>query len=338
MNIIENRLEVNGDNLKNNKNRRKQEMLINIISIIAITVSVIIIIMNITVADGNIRDDGLEENTEDTTTVYSQVAGIDPEDISSGNDDQSITDNNDSTSEAVSENNQTENRESDGTEEENTKKEPEIESKEYNSVTSGRLGQTSHVKSDYFDKTLFLGDSRTVALKNQGFIKAENTFAVNGISHISFLTQEFTDSVTGVTGDIFTIVRERKPERIYVALGVNGIAFIDKNVFIDKYNELISRLMSASPDSIIVIQCILPVNESTYKGANKNLNNSNIDMMNKELLKIAEKKGVFYLDIVDVMKGDDNQLLSAYDSGDGIHFSFTGYSVIYDGICRHGAY
>lgn len=212
----------------------------------------------------------------------------------------------------------------------------QVVSKEYNNVTSGRLEETPYVKSEYFDDTVFLGDSRTAALRNHGFIRPENTFAINGISHVTFLTQEFTDTVTGTTGDIFDIVRVRKPKRIYVALGVNGVAFIQKSEFVSKYNELIEGLINASPGSSIIIQCILPVNENTYTGGNANLNNKNIDDMNGELLDIAESHGVYYLDIADILKNDNGQLSAEADGGDGLHFSLTGYSTVYDGICRHG--
>ena len=213
---------------------------------------------------------------------------------------------------------------------------PVVAVKEYNNVTSGKLSETKYVSDDYFDNALFLGDSRTVALQANSFIPGKNTFAVNGISHVSFLTQQFTDKVTGVTGNIFTIVNKRKPDKIYVALGVNGVAFIETKTFLRRYEELIDKLMEASPESKIIVQCILPVNENNYTGGNPNLNNNTIDNMNKELLRLAERKGIFYLDISYILKDENNRLARVYDSGDGLHFSFTGYSAVYDGICRHG--
>lgn len=322
------------------KKRRKTERLINIISVAAITASAVAVITVTNTAGSSEYGEIDTLKATETLEERETVAGISPDDIR-GETGDTVSENESSENKSVESVLQQTSSDDEAQEvyeadDETKAVNPLVVSKEYNNVASGKLEETSYVKSDYFENTLFLGDSRTVALKNNGFIAEENTFAVNGISHLSFLTYEFTDSVTGVTGDIFTIVKARKPERIYVALGVNGVAFIDKSTFAQKYNELIDGLMAASPDSIIVIQCILPVNESTYTGTNKNLNNGNIDAMNKELLRIAEEKEVFYLDISDAMKDSNNQLLSVYDSGDGIHFSFTGYSVVYDGICRHG--
>lgn len=307
--------------------------MINIISVLMVIVAVVIIIMNISTDDEAKSTDVMKnmELTEGASLAENQIAGISINDMKSTE----VSNNMGSTN---AESTNAEGIDTEGTENMSTDETavPFVEVKEYNNVTSGKLSETNYVSDDYFDNTLFLGDSRTVALQAKGFILEQNTFAVNGISHVAFLTQQFTDSVTGVTGDIFSIVKERKPDKIYVALGVNGVAFIDKDTFLRRYEDLIDGLMAASPESKIIIQCILPVNEQNYTGGNPNLNNKNIDAMNTELLNLAESKGIFYLDISGLIKDGNNSLAEVYDSGDGLHFSFTGYSTIYDGICRHG--
>lgn len=308
---------------QNYKNNRRHEKIINSISGLMVIVAVVVIIMNIS-TDDEAKTTNVMKNmdlTEGYSEAENMIAGISLDEMNSD-----------------AESTGTENIGTQGAEnmsEEETVV-PAVAEKEYNNVTSGKLSETAYVSDDYFDNTLFLGDSRTVALQANGFIRGENTFAVNGISHVTFLTQQFTDSVTGVTGDIFSIVKERKPDKIYVALGVNGVAYIDKAAFISRYEELIDGLMAASPESKIIIQCILPVNEQNYTGGNQNLNNTNIDKMNEELLSLAERKGVFYLDIAYLIKDGSNNLAQVYDCGDGLHFSFTGYSTVYDGICKHG--
>lgn len=327
-----NKIKVYGDNLKKKTDNVKHEKLVNLISMAVLVLVTIIVVLNITAnKDENGQLNKVEaEMTENVTTTGALVAGIDSE-IIKGNADAS-----ESMSDMTDEKTQEATQKNTDAGEQDTKVTPAVSSKEYNNVTSGKLAETSYVKSDYFDNTLFLGDSRTVALKKYGFIREENTFAVNGISHIGFLSQQFTDSVTGITGDIFSIVKERKPEKIYIALGVNGVAYLSRSEFMKDYEKLVNNLMEASPESKIIVQCILPVNEATYTGANKNLNNANIDAINAELLKLTEDKGIFYLDIASEMKDANNQLMDVYDVGDGLHYSFTGYSVVYDGICRHG--
>lgn len=206
----------------------------------------------------------------------------------------------------------------------------------YDNVSSGILKDTGYVHRDYFDNTIFIGDSRVVGLVNSGFIKEKNTFAEVGINHIDYMNKIFTDEVTGVTGTIFDIVEQRLPERIYVALGVNGVAFFDEEQFHSTFLTLVKKLQEASPSSTIIIESILPVNEKNLSSSNGKLNNMKIDIMNGYLMMVADETRVFYLDMSSIMKDDNNNLISAYDSGDGLHFSFTGYGVIFDAICRHG--
>lgn len=299
--------------MSNNKHSLFQENVINFISFIVLVSAVVIIITSIMKED-------VSAQTESTTFIEKHIA------------------NNESTSEIISVT-ETDLKETTKEQEEivETTTVLEVESKDYNNVTSGKLQETEYVSNDYFEGTLFLGDSRTVALRNNAYIKPENTFAINGISHVTYLTQMFTDTSTGITGDIFEIVKVRKPKRIYVALGVNGLAYINSVTFISKYGELIDKLSSASPESIIIIEGILPVNEVNYN-KNPNLNNKNIDSMNEKLLEMAINKGIYFLDLSSLLKDANNQLASQYDSGDGIHFSATGYGLVYDGICSHGIY
>ncbi len=331
------------------KKKRQQEIIINLVSLIMVIVAVFIIILNISSDDDVKSADTMVNLAEGNKNVESEIGGIPVGDIKATEDttgSDGVTGNEDVTngekltgSENITDGeNITDNENTQGSEDETTGETsvPGVAVKEYNNVASGKLSETKYVSNDYFNNALFLGDSRTVALQANSFIPKKNTFAVNGISHVTYLTQQFTDEVTGVTGDIFSIVRERKPDKIYIALGVNGVAFIGTGTFLKRYEELVDGLMEASPESKIIVQCILPVNEQNYTGGNPNLNNNTIDNMNKELLKLAERKGIFYLDISYILKDENNRLAKAYDSGDGLHFSFTGYSAVYDGICRHG--
>lgn len=290
--------------MSNNKHGLFQEKVINFISFIVLVSAVVIIITSFIKEDASAANEGITNS-------------------------ENIVAKNEGMSEMISQTEPEESAEATSA--------LEVESKDYNNVASGKLEETEYVSADYFMDTLFLGDSRTVALRNNGYIKPENTFAINGISHVTYLTQEFTDSSTGVTGNIFDIVKIRKPKRIYVALGVNGLAYIDTTEFLNKFEELIDKLSNASPDSIIVIEGILPVNEVNYT-KNPNLNNKNIDLMNEKLLKMSIDKGIYFLDIGCLIKDVNNQLALQYDCGDGLHFSETGNSKVYDGICSHGIY
>lgn len=281
---------------RKNKYNRVQEMLIDFISISIVIVAVVMVILNIDI-------EILSSENEMVNSINSIEEKKNKDILSNGY-----------TGEGMGENAYS----------------------KYNNVDKGKLIETETVEGNYFEKSVFLGDSRTVAMKELGILEAANTFSVNGINHIDFISQIFLDTVTGITGDIFEIVAARKPDKIYVALGVNGVSFIQKDLFIEKYNELIERLIEASPDSKIIIESILPVNENTYTGSNKNLTNKNIDEMNTELLAISENRGVYFLDISDALKNEENSLAIQYDCGDGLHFTKEGYEAVFEEICKYG--
>ncbi len=199
------------------------------------------------------------------------------------------------------------------------------------------LSQTDKVDDSYFENTLFLGDSRTVALTAYGFLDEKNTFAENGISHMTFMSYSWSDSVTNMNGDIFQIVAVRKPTRIYVALGVNGIAFMDESQFLTTYDEMISKLKDSAGDAILVIESILPVNEQSGNFDQENLNNDIIDQMNEKLRGLAIKYNAKYLNVAETVKDSDGKMADEYNNGDGLHYNETGCEKIYDYICTHAA-
>lgn len=212
-----------------------------------------------------------------------------------------------------------------------------IETKEVNKQvesTSESEDGVQRLSDADLDEMLFLGDSRTVGLEDCGLIEKKNTFAEIGISHVTFMKREFTDTVTNTTGTFGTIVAARQPKCIYVALGVNGVAFMGPDDFLTSIGELIDILKTNAPQAQIVIQSILPVSgQASFD--NENLNNETIEEMNVYLAELADEKSVLYFDPSAVIEDDAGQLNEEYNSGDGLHYNDAGYEKIFDYICAH---
>lgn len=193
---------------------------------------------------------------------------------------------------------------------------------------------TSEADDSYFDDMIFLGDSRTVAMEQYGYIKAENTFAENGINHQAFQHRTFTDTVSQTVGTYADIIQARQPGKVYVALGINGVAFMEESLFMEEYATLIDTIKEASPNSKIIIQSILPVkNFQTHSSAH--MTNESIDYYNGLLLNLAEEKEVYFLNLAPELKTTENELNSIYDTGDGLHFKQETYDVILQYIKTH---
>ncbi|MDD4414334.1 MAG: GDSL-type esterase/lipase family protein [Oscillospiraceae bacterium] len=181
---------------------------------------------------------------------------------------------------------------------------------------------------EYVDDTIFIGDSRTCGLVSYRFIKQENVYAVIGQSQIGARTEHFVDLGTGNLLTAAQAVAIKKPERMIVSYGINGVGFMSKDSFMSEYAALIDELQAASPDSLIIIQSILPVSSQYETYIDTRITNYQIDNYNVMLKQLALEKNCRFLDTSALLKDNQNCLSSRYDSGDGLHFNLHAYEVI----------
>jgi lysophospholipase L1-like esterase len=193
---------------------------------------------------------------------------------------------------------------------------------------------------DYIEDTIFIGDSRTVGLKTYSYVKAENVYALNGQNHQSARSEAFVNLGTGRLLTVAQAIAVTKPKRMVVSYGINGISstFMSHDTFFNQYSLLIDELKAASPNSIIIIQSILPVSNSYEYKSQYKITNDKIDSYNVTLKNLAKDKGCKYLDTSGVLKDGNNCLLSEYDSGDGLHFDSQTYAVLLQYLDQHRIY
>lgn len=196
------------------------------------------------------------------------------------------------------------------------------------------LQETTPADRDYLDNTVFIGDSRVEGMRLNGSIQQKNAYAQTGMSHVGAMTTACVDLGTGRLLTIPQAVAIRKPQRMVVAFGINGIVWMGEESFIQGYEELIDTLMGKSPNSIVIIQSILPVS-SWKEQSDPRMSNQKIDRYNELLLDLAERKGIYYLNAAEKMKNSRNALDSRYDSGDGLHFNAAAGDLIVDYLLSH---
>ncbi len=183
---------------------------------------------------------------------------------------------------------------------------------------------------EYLAGTVFIGDSRTNGLTRYGLVPQGNVYAIDGFNHVSARTQKFL--VLSGTSRKLTIAEAVglvQPARVIVSFGINGIAFMDDDSFMSEYAGLLDDLKAASPDTLLVVQSILPV--SANKAASTpGMSNRAIDSCNQKLKALVEEKGGVFLDSSGALKDAKGNLASQYDSGDGLHFNKAAYQVLLD--------
>lgn len=208
----------------------------------------------------------------------------------------------------------------------------------WNWNSKNRPGNPSESFEDYISDTVFIGDSRTVGLSLYRYIKPENVYAKNGQNHQGARTEHFVDLGTGRLLTVAEAVAVTKPKRIIVSYGINGVAFFGREAFIEQYSYLIDDLQNASPDSLIIIQSILPVSDYYQKYVDTRVNNDTIDSYNLLLKQLAEEKNCTFLDTSSLFKNSSNCLAVEYDIGDGIHLSRYAYEVFLQHLDQNRVY
>ena len=198
-----------------------------------------------------------------------------------------------------------------------------------NPVPEGQLMGFSYLVND----CNFVGDSLTVGLASYGIIPEKNVLANIGMN----ISKINTATVTTPSGEMTVLdaLKENNPKNVYVMLGSNGIAWLTNENMISEYGQFIDSVKEELPDSKIYILSIPPVTANKETDSSSPILNSDIDTYNSELLKLADEKSVYFVDLNTALKGNDGKLASERSDGDGMHFKKDTYDTMLDYILTH---
>ena len=197
----------------------------------------------------------------------------------------------------------------------------------------GAVPQSDRVASTYFDDAVFVGDSLTTGIKLYEVMQNTTVYAATGIS----LENIFTKQVVQYDSEEITILdalSRQKPAKIYVMLGANSLGGTI-GWAVSEYGVLIDEIKKVCPDSIIYIQSVLPLYEPYFKNNyNADVTNEKIDSFNSELCKMAQEKGVYYLDLASAFKDETGAMPEEY-TPDGMHINSAQYTMWFDYLKTH---
>lgn len=177
------------------------------------------------------------------------------------------------------------------------------------------VGTFTKVDDSYFNDALFIGDSRTVGIKEYGKLKNATYFCDTGMSIYNIYSRKVSISGLGKV-DLKKLLSSKKYGKIYIMLGINEIGYsLDKST--NKFREVVQYIRKAQPDAIVVIQANLHV---TKEKSDKEsiFSNKRIDNYNKKLSSIADNKNIFYLDANSIFDDGKGNLKASY-TFDNVH-------------------
>ncbi len=200
-------------------------------------------------------------------------------------------------------------------------------------TSSALLTETADAGQSYQDETLFLGDSNTVRLYNNGLISLQQFCAKEGIGtqvalHEGIVTfKKDSNSYT-----IAQAVAMMKPRRVIITLGTNdtGMEVAD---FISNYTALVQAIRESYPYTDIIVNTIppIPADHSTYP----HMDQAKIDDMNMALLSMCEQLGLKFLNTAETLKGDDGYGKADYYTSGDIHLKSAGLKAALNYLRTH---
>lgn len=189
-------------------------------------------------------------------------------------------------------------------------------------TSSALLTETADAGAEYLDSTLFLGDSNTVRLYNNGLISLQQFCAKEGIGTQVALNEgivTFKNDTTHYT--IAQAVAKMKPRRVVMTFGTNdtGMEVAD---FISNYTALVQAIQEAYPYTDIIVNTVPPIpeNHSNYP----HMDQAKIDDFNMALLNMCEQLGVRFLNTAEVLKGENGYGQPDYYTDGDIHLKSAG--------------
>ena len=200
-------------------------------------------------------------------------------------------------------------------------------------ASTALLTETADAGTDYLNDTLFLGDSNTVRLYNNGLISLQQFCAKEGIGTQAALNEGIVTFKRD--SNHYTIpqaVAMMKPRRVVMTFGTNDTG-MEVSDFIAHYTALIQAIQQSYPYTDIIVNTVPPVpaDHSNYP----HMDQAKIDDFNMALLDLCEQLGVRFLNSAEALKGSDGYGIADYYTSGDIHLKSAGLKAVLNYLRTH---
>ena len=200
-------------------------------------------------------------------------------------------------------------------------------------ASTALLTETADAGTDYLNDILFLGDSNTVRLYNNGLISLQQFCAKEGIGTQVALNEGIVTFKRD--SNHYTIpqaVAMMKPRRVVMTFGTNDTG-MEVPDFIAHYTALIQAIQQSYPYTDIIVNTVPPVpaDHSNYP----HMDQAKIDDFNMALLDLCEQLGVRFLNSAEALKGSDGYGIADYYTSGDIHLKSAGLKAVLNYLRTH---
>lgn len=178
---------------------------------------------------------------------------------------------------------------------------------------------------EFFQNDLFIGDSIFTGLSGYGYMDAANVAAKIGYTPSGAMNKAF--DAKGISAVDYA--KQLQPKRIYIMLGSNTMAAgTNYDVIVSQYRDLVKKLRSECPKSLICVISIPPVTADSTSAKAGNITNENILKVNEKIKAMAKECSEEYFDLNSMLSDSDGYFRMEYAEQDGLHFRGNTYKVM----------
>ena len=196
-----------------------------------------------------------------------------------------------------------------------------------------KLKETENKGDEYFNDIVMVGDSNTMNMYLNGYLKGINAWAIPCLHAANMHYWDINLYGIGIQMKLLDAVSKYKPEKMILNLGIFSTTWIKQEQFIEKSNEIIEKIKEASPNTELMLISIYPI---LQYGTNENkFEQSVINKYNFMILEMANAHDIKYLDVQEALKDESGYGNPYYFVGDGFHLTLAGHSTVKEYIKTH---
>ena len=161
----------------------------------------------------------------------------------------------------------------------------------------------------FFEGTLFIGDSRTVGMARYGKVTTADYFAETGMSVFNVFKEPVDINGLGEV-TLEQLLSQKKYDKIYIMLGINELGYSLSRIS-EKYSEVVALVRSLQPEADICLQANLHVSQGR-SDKDPTFNNIQINALNEIIKGISEEQGMGWLDVNPIFDDENGALTQSY--------------------------
>lgn len=186
------------------------------------------------------------------------------------------------------------------------------------------------VDESYFDDAMFIGDSRTVGLRDYTDLSEHADFyCETSLTIYKVLKDDFRGK-----GTVEEALANHDYGKIYIMVGINELGRGTTEDYMEEYTKVIDTLHELEPEAKIFIQGVVRVS-GEKSSSDAIFNNGNINARNNAIATLADNQQIFYIDVNDKVCDEEGNLISDY-TFDQIHLQAIYYELWKEFLLAHG--